>query len=262
MHITLRTHTNLDYWTSRWDRIPVDQAMTNTNAYPLKYALEAVQRNDGPILEAGCGTGRILRYFHERGYDIEGFDFVESVIDRLKETDSSLKIARGDITNLKYDDTTFRYFLAYGLYHNLPLNLFQKGLEETHRVLEPGGFLSASCRADNFQNRLNDIHAQLRSKSAKKDERRFHKINLTKTEFCRLVEQFGFKIIAVHHVENMPFLYKFRVFRRADHKMFDENKGRNEGYQLSLIGRSLQKFVMRNFSDQFCNINVITAQRI
>ena len=64
---------------------------TNHNKYPLKYALEVIRSSKESILEAGCGNGRILRYFHDRGYNIEGFDFIGEAIDNLKKCDPQLR---------------------------------------------------------------------------------------------------------------------------------------------------------------------------
>ena len=44
--------------------------MNDCKSYPLRYALETVNSKDGAILEAGCGAGRILRYYHDLEYDI------------------------------------------------------------------------------------------------------------------------------------------------------------------------------------------------
>ena len=44
-----------------------------------------LNQQNGSILEAGCGAGRILRYFHDLGYDITGFDFIEVAVEKLKE---------------------------------------------------------------------------------------------------------------------------------------------------------------------------------
>ena len=111
--------------------------MTNSAVYPLKYALQTVIANDGPILEAGCGAGRILRYYHERGYDITGIDFIEVAIEKLREADPTLKVETGDITKLRFPDGTFRYLLAFGLYHNLVHDL-DKAIDESWRVLSGG----------------------------------------------------------------------------------------------------------------------------
>ena len=49
----------------------------------------------------------------------------------------------------------------------------------------------------------------------------------------------------------MPFLYKFKFFRSEDHKKFNEEKGRVEGYQLSYLGNMLQKFLLKFFQIAF-----------
>ena len=108
MRITYRKTKNKDYWNERWENIPIDQPMTNTAAYPLKYS-EKIIKNDGKILEAGCGNGRILRYYHNNRYEIIGLDFIKVAIDKLKKTDSTLSVEVGDITKLRFPDKSFKY---------------------------------------------------------------------------------------------------------------------------------------------------------
>jgi len=86
-------------------------------------------------------------------------------------------------------------------------------------------------------------------------------MNLTRREFESLFTDAGFTIESVSPVENMPILYKFRMFRAGSHKDFDENRARAEGYRLSWLGQRLQNFLMRFFADQFCNIYVIIARK-
>lgn len=269
MRITYRNAENKDYWTKRWADIPADLPMTNNNVYPLKYAQETVLANDGPILEAGCGAGRIVRYYHNLGYDILGMDFIEVAINKLRDADPSLKVEVGDILNLHYKDESFKYLLAFGLYHNLEYGL-EKSIAESYRVLKHGGKICASFRADNLQNRITDYQANSKAKSKKilstelgqKSGKSFHKMNLTKNEFVSLFKAAGFKLISVNPVTNMPLLYKFRLFRANHHKKFDENIARKEGYQLSRIGRFFQNGLMKLFPNQFCNIYVIIAEKV
>ncbi|MGD2170996.1 MAG: class I SAM-dependent methyltransferase [Gammaproteobacteria bacterium] len=236
--------------------------MENKSAYPLKYSELTVTDRAGKILEAGCGAGRILRYYHNHGYDIVGFDFIDVAIDKLKQADQSLRAEVGDITGLRFEDESFDYVLAFGLYHNLAQGL-DEAVAETYRVLTRGGKVCASFRADNIQTRLTDwLTERRRRKTANLEgERSFHKMNLTRSEFEQLFKKAGFEIEAVYPVENMPILYKFRLFRATTHKDFDENKARAEGYRLSWFGQRLQNFLMRFFRDQFCNIYVIIARK-
>lgn len=261
MRISYRNAGNKEYWTKRWAAIPPDHPMENTDAYPLKYALETVRDKQGKILEAGCGAGRILRYFHERGYDILGMDFVPVAVNKLRQADPSLQVEVGDITKLRYDDKAFQYVLAFGLYHNLEHGL-EQAVAETWRVLEAGGAVCASFRADNIQTRLTDWLAEAKKgRKAPAGQRSFHKLNLTRREFESLFERAGFRIESLHPVQNMPLLYKFALFRARGHKVFDENLARKEGYLLSGTGRMIQNFLMRHFPDQFCNIYVLVARR-
>lgn len=261
MRTTYRLGGVRDYWNSRWSDIPVDEAMTNVNTYPLKYALKTVDSKDGSILEAGCGVGRILRYYHDLGYDIIGFDFIEVAVEKLSKVDESLRVEVGDITNLKYKDEQFEYLLAFGLYHNLEKGL-TCAIKESWRVLRPGGKICASFRADNIQTRLTDWLASRKNKiKAKGDDLEFHKLNLTQREFTSAFERVGFKIDQFFSVENMPILYKFKIFRSKTHKSFNENIARSEGYRLSFWGRVFQKILMKFFSTQFCNIYVLIATK-
>lgn len=263
MRITYRTRGVKEYWTARWDDIPADAPMENSGVYPLKYAQMTVQDKTGKILEAGCGAGRILRYYHDRGHDIIGIDFIDIAINKLKEIDPTLQAEEGDITNLRFTDRSFRYVLAYGLYHNLEQGL-DKAISETHRVLEEDGLVCASFRADNIQTKLTDYLADRNAKKRGRENetRAFHKMNLTRSELGQLFTRAGFDIDFVGPVENMPILYKFAMFRSSDHKEFDENKARMEGYRLSWFGQRLQNFLMHYFPDQFCNIYVLIAHKV
>jgi SAM-dependent methyltransferase len=188
-------------------------------------------------------------------------DFIDIAISKLKEVDSTLQAEVGDITNLGFSDRSFKYVLAFGLYHNLEHGL-DKALAETYRVLEQGGSVCVSFRADNIQTKLTDWLAEKKTKKTGGGKTRsFHKMNLRRSEFEQLFTRAGFSIDFVGPVENMPILYKFAFFRSPGHKIFDENKARAEGYRLSRFGQRLQNFLMRNFPDQFCNIYVLIARK-
>jgi SAM-dependent methyltransferase len=261
MRVTYRDLGVEEYWNYRWDNIPADQPMENSQIYPLKYAEQIIKDRQGKILEAGCGAGRILRYYHNQGLDIIGVDFIEVAIEKLKKVDSTLKVEVADITALRFESESFKYVLAFGLYHNLEYGLDQ-AIQDTYRILEKGGSLCASFRADNIQTKLTDWLAKLKeNRSSSEQSRAFHKMNLTRSEFKQVFEKSGFSVDSIKPVENMPILYKFSFFRASNHIEFDENLARTEGYQLSWFGQKCQNFLMRFFPNQFCNIYVIIAHK-
>ena len=262
MRKTYRRSNNKDYWTKRWSDIPADLAMKNKSKYPLKYAEMMIENNRGRILEAGCGAGRILRYYHNLNYEIIGIDFIDIAIEKIKKVDSSLNVEVGDIKSLRFDDNYFQYILAFGLFHNLEHGL-KDSIAESYRILKNGGSICASFRADNLQTKLVDFLASLKEKKINypSTEKKFHKMNLTKKEFTNLFTKVGFNIEFIEPVENMPILYKFSFFRHKSHKKFNENLARKEGYKLSWYGLIIQKILMTLMPYQFCNIYVLIARK-
>jgi len=265
MRKTYRILGNEDYWEKRWGDIPADLPMKNHRVYPLKYAEMTIKDSQDVILEAGCGAGRILRYYHDKKYNIVGIDFIKVAIEKLKAIDNNLNVEVGNITDLQFSDQSFKYILSFGLYHNLEnKNDLKKAIDETYRVLKNNGSVCASFRADNLQTKITDWLTERKDKKNYKfnDKRLFHKMNLTKKEYLNLFKEAGFKITFIEAVENMPFLYKFSIFRSYNHKKFDENMARSQGYRLSWLGQKVQNFLIRFFPDQFCNIYVLIAKKI
>lgn len=269
MRITHRQAGHKDYWEKRWQALPVDEPMSNPDVYPLKYALLATADNPGPILEAGCGAGRILRYFQNQGREILGFDYIASVVAKLKAFDERLQVNVADVTCMPYAEGAFSSVLAFGLLHNLPMEACQQGMSEMQRVLKPGGRVCISFRADNLQNWLNDYWLgplssgkkhNAKNTSAEQAHSAFHKMNLTVDELKALVIEAGFDIEYFDAVQNMPLLYKFALFRTKMHRQFDESLARAEGYRLSWLGSILQNVLMR-FPNAFCNLYVVVARK-
>jgi len=262
MRITYRNKNITQYWEERWAKIEADSSIENKNIYPLKYSEILLRRNDGKVLEAGCGMGRLVRYYKSRQYDIVGMDFVKAAIGKLKSVDPQLWLNIGDVKQLPYKSDSFKYVLAFGLFHSLQDNL-QRAIEETHRILKPGGKICASMRADNIQTRLTDWLAerQVRKSGESNRKKEFHKLNVSKSEMSKMFGKTGFEVEDIFPAENMPALYKFSMFRAKDHKQFNETVARREGYRLSGTGKFLQKTVMKLCPDQFCNLFVLVATK-
>jgi SAM-dependent methyltransferase len=265
MRISYRAHGgSRSYWQDRWDGVAVDSGTINLDRYPGLYAERTIERTiedggpRGPVLEAGCGAGRVLRHYHERGVDIVGLDFIASVLAAIHKEDPTIPLAAGDITKLPFPDGTFSAVLAFGLYHGLEDNL-DGAMADTRRVIKTGGRLCASIRLDNLQNRVTDRMAERRTPAG---PRRFHKLNLTTTEFKALVSGAGFQVESIDYVENMSFLYKYAALRHASQRVFRESAARGAGYRFNLTGNLLQRTAMAFAPSQMANLAVISARAI
>ena len=92
---------------------------------------------------------------------------------------------------MPFPDNLFDYVLGFGLYHNLESGL-EKALNETYRVMNKGGFLVASFRADNIQTKIVDKLYLMNSVKNNSSKKLFHKLNLNKSEISSLISNSGF----------------------------------------------------------------------
>ena len=261
VRISYRAHGGaLEYWQHRWDAVAIDSGTINLARYPGLYAERAINtaRPNGPVLEAGCGAGRILRHYHEGGVQIIGLDFIASVLTAIHREDPTVPLIAGNITSLPFAEETFSAVLAFGLYHGLETGL-QAAMAATRRVLKRDGLLCASMRLDNLQNRVTDAMVD---RTAAKSARRFHKLNLSSAEFKSLVSDAGFRIERIDYVENMSFLYKYAALRHASQRVFQESEARRAGYRFNLTGNILQRAAMALAPTQMANLAVVTARAI
>ncbi len=121
MRITYRSHGgNQAYWQERWEQAPADSGGLNLAAYPGRFAAEALAGTEGPVLEAGCGLGRVLRHYHGQGREIIGLDFIADALAKIRSQEPELPLLAGDVTGLPFAENSFAAVLAFGVYHNLP----------------------------------------------------------------------------------------------------------------------------------------------
>jgi SAM-dependent methyltransferase len=92
----------------------------------------------GPILEAGCGAGRFVKYLHDRAFDCRGIEFNETTVSNVKNKWPDLQVIQGDVEQMPYPDNTFQGLLAVGLIEHFEHGP-EKVLSEMRRVLKPGG---------------------------------------------------------------------------------------------------------------------------
>lgn len=111
---------------------------------------------DGPILELGCGTGRVALPLARNGSHIVGIDRSESMLSRARmraqrlKLQSRLQLIRGDIRHLPFPDKTFPLVMApYGILQSLlDEDLLRATLEDVNRVLARNGTFGLELVAD------------------------------------------------------------------------------------------------------------------
>ncbi len=121
-----------------WDFAEFDQLVRNcAEDDTVQLALRHLPR-DGRVLEAGCGSGHVIEYLQQRGYDIEGVELNAPVVAEVRRRLPHLRIRVGDIAALDCPDGAYAGLLSFGVVEH-----FRAGpeapLAEHCRVLRPGG---------------------------------------------------------------------------------------------------------------------------
>jgi ubiquinone/menaquinone biosynthesis C-methylase UbiE len=120
----------------------------------------------GPVLELGCGTGRVSLPLARAGVNLVGIDRSAQMLARAKRH-QSLQLIRGDIRALPFDDDAFPMVIApYGILQSLirPRDLTAT-LASVARVVEKGGTFGIDLVPDVPKWREYENRVQLRGKA-------------------------------------------------------------------------------------------------
>lgn len=113
------------------------------------FYLELAREIGGPVLDAGCGTGRLTRAIAEAGLDVTGFDLSPEMLERARELYGHLDIEwiLGDVRTMQLG-RKFRLILmtGHGFQHMLTDQHIHDFLERMREHLEEGGYLAFETR--------------------------------------------------------------------------------------------------------------------
>ncbi|MET1153839.1 methyltransferase domain-containing protein [Arthrobacter sp.] len=100
-----------------------------------------------PVVDAGCGTGRMTRWLASQGVDTAGIDLSAGMIAVARRTSPELTFEVADLSELPYADMQLGgVFAWYSIIHSPPGDL-RRIFAEFFRVLAPGGHALLSFQA-------------------------------------------------------------------------------------------------------------------
>jgi SAM-dependent methyltransferase len=116
----------------------------------LDFYREVARETGGPILELGCGTGRIVLPLAEEGHRIVGLDLSEAMLERARaklagkaaEVQARVRLVRGDMTGFELAGKFRLVTIPFRPFQHLAEVAQQRGcLDAAFQHLEPGGWL-------------------------------------------------------------------------------------------------------------------------
>lgn len=96
------------------------------------------------ILDAGCGSGRDLRYFSERGYQASGVDASAALVE-LARSHSNAPCLVGRLEELEFDHSFEAVWACASLLH-IPRSMIADVLFRLHRAIARNGVIFASVQ--------------------------------------------------------------------------------------------------------------------
>lgn len=97
-------------------------------------------------LDIGCGDGHNTRLLAAQHAKMIGIDISKKFLKFAQENESAqpneIKYIEGDATSLCFENETFDFVASFSTFMNIPN--YEKAIEETYRVLKPGGFFQFS----------------------------------------------------------------------------------------------------------------------
>ncbi|NBE82067.1 methyltransferase domain-containing protein [Micromonospora sp. NEAU-HG-1] len=129
---------------------PLERALLDTFAELVGSA--------GPVVEVGCGTGRITAHLRDLGLDVAGLDLSPGMVAVARDAWPGLRFAVGSMTDLPLPDGSLAGLVAWYSIIHLPPELLPGVFAEFHRVLAPGGELLLAFKAGDERIRLEQAY--------------------------------------------------------------------------------------------------------
>lgn len=195
-----RDNATREFWDNRWKHtINKDYYKAYEKGELAEYPyFETYLQPSDRILEAGCGTSRYVVALIARGYsNIEGIDWGEQSIYRVKEIYPNLPVRVGDVSKVDVMDGYYDGYISLGVMEHS-----EKGpddfIKEAQRILKPNGYAFISVP---YINSLRQIKKQLGFyKRQKIKGLSFYQYAYSKNEFQGILEKAGFDVFEIHGI--------------------------------------------------------------
>lgn len=91
------------------------------------------------LLDIGCGTGKLIGYLRQKGYDCYGIDPMTEAIRMARQHNPPRKIIKATGTRLPFAANSFDAVISISVIEHIPPKKTRTFLGEMHRVVKKGG---------------------------------------------------------------------------------------------------------------------------
>jgi ubiquinone/menaquinone biosynthesis C-methylase UbiE len=122
----------------------LNNSIGHVDIYVIDQILKERYHNGQTILDAGCGSGRNLKWFYQNDFEIFGIDTDSKFLKNAKQNypEAASNFTVGALDNLPYSENSFDHILCCAVLHFAKSEThFSKMFAELIRVLKPKGML-------------------------------------------------------------------------------------------------------------------------
>lgn len=178
------------------------------------------------ILDAGCGTGAVLKYLQPYGHT-SGFDYAAEAL-RLTQQRGQDKLCQASVMHLPYADQTFDLITSFDVISALGVD-DRQALSELARVLKPGGGLLLRLPAYRWMHGQHDVAVHV-----------VHRF--TRGELKPKLSQAGFNAMRFSYANT--FLFPIAMLKRFSERLFPvRQNGSDLTLNPGLLNRAFQSIL-------------------
>jgi len=215
-------------------------ALLETSKYDdaVNISLKYMPEKNAKILEAGCGSGRVVKYFYDLGYkNVHGVEINEAAVINIKRRYPELNIIHGNILQMPFEPDYFEVIVSYGVVEHFPEGI-DAPLKALYDTLKVDGIAIITVPSFNLSRRLcnfigvfknaldprksNFVRKLFGKKELRRTDRRdysyyvypkqgdFFEYRLTHHEFERACIKEGFEIIEslpISHIDGLFHIF-------------------------------------------------------
>ena len=106
------------------------------------FAETVLAAGGGPVVDVGCGPGRVTAHLHRLGVDASGVDLSTAMVAQARAAHPELAFCAGSMTALDRPDGALAGIVAWYSIIHIPTPRLPEVFAEFRRVLRPGGHLA------------------------------------------------------------------------------------------------------------------------
>jgi ubiquinone/menaquinone biosynthesis C-methylase UbiE len=127
-----------------------DRAIFHNN-FQLELFIKQLPEDSKVILDAGCGSGRIMNAIQRQEFEVVGIDFSKKMLGLSKENAPFSELLEMDLSTLAFKEGVFDGVVAmYSIIH-LPRTKHGLLFQDFHRILRIGGCILISLGVDDLE---------------------------------------------------------------------------------------------------------------